>query len=703
MADNAGPARRGSERLRPRARIIQAIGEDLISNEIIALVELIKNAYDADAHHVIIEFEPPLERGKGAIIVRDDGHGMTLNVFKSAWLEPATISKRRNPQSPGGRRVTGEKGLGRFAAARLAERMHLESVSATPSRRIVVDLDWSSFRAEERYLDEVHFEWQEHDVHPETPIGIVLRLAGLHDDWNETSLRRLRAELARLVARPRERDAFDIELRLPPELSEYAGPIQPPAILGNPHYTLSGRVSENGYLVAEGKIGGNKIKITDDIRLEGGRKPTSGPFEFEFKVWDRDTDRLGTVATKLGSTIRDLRRDLNEASGVSIYRDSFRVLPYGSPTHDWLGLDIRRVQNPTLRLSNNQIVGSIHLTADGNPDLRDQTNREGIVESEAFTDLKSSVLTVLAQLERRRYTERHRRDQPANRAPLFEDLDIEPIRTSFKERYPDDKEFLHFIDERAKKVRSSIARVQEVIVRYRRLATLGQLIDVILHDGRTPVASISNECELANRDLLRASALENIRDSLLRRLDIITHQTEVLSSLFRRIAPFGGRKRGRPVEQPIEALIADAFAIYDSKLRDLGVRTVLPSGSTIVTVDAAELQQIIVNLLDNSIYWLQKVPSEHRAITVEVRRVDHGLEVLFADSGPGIPDDARAHIFDPYFSTKPDGIGLGLTIAGETAAEYDGTIELLRSRLLPGANFRLLLRRRVGVSGEEST
>jgi HSP90 family molecular chaperone len=108
----------GQVKFRPRARIIQTLGRDLISNHIIAIQELIKNAYDADANEVHIKFEPPLEIGKGAVIISDDGDGMTLEDIQRGWMEPATISKLTRTHSDKGRRVTGEKGVGRFAAAR---------------------------------------------------------------------------------------------------------------------------------------------------------------------------------------------------------------------------------------------------------------------------------------------------------------------------------------------------------------------------------------------------------------------------------------------------------------------------------------------------------------------------------------------------------------------------------------------------------
>lgn len=683
---------KGSDRLRPRARIIRAIGEDLISNETIALIELIKNSYDADAHKVTITFEPPLALGKGAIVVEDDGHGIPLETLKSAWLEPATASKKSARRSPGGRRVTGEKGLGRFAAARLADRMQVESIAEGRKRRVKAAFDWGEFRKDERFLDEILCNWEEHRS-PSGSSGTTLRLEGLHDEWSAESFRRLRAELARLVARPRPDDPFKIELVLPSAYKEQAGPISSPAILGRPHYALSGSLSGEGHLTGSLTTGQTATPVDEVLKLDKGRPPRCGPFEFELKIWDRDRDALGALAEELHTTLRDLRRDLDEASGVSIYRDTFRVLPYGGPANDWLRLDLRRVQNPTMRLSNNQIVGAVHISADGNPDLRDQTNREGLVESTALEDLRRCVVEILARLETERYRSRRKgaRGDEDRGTGLFRDLDFAPVRESFQQRYPEDKEFLAFLAAREQSFKASVKEVQEVLVRYRRLATLGQLIDVVLHDGRTPLAAISNEADLARRDMKGVTEPAAIRDRLLGRLEAIGRQTDVLSALFRRIAPFGGRKRGRKVRQPIERLIADAFVILAQRVEELKVRTSLPSGDTMVTADPTDMQQLFLNLLDNALYWLEKTPSGQRAIAVECHQVDGGVEVLFCDSGPGVPDEARDFIFDPYFSTKPDGVGLGLTIAGEIAVEYGGSLELVSSSLLPGANFRIRL------------
>src|SRR5690606_24880264 len=138
------------------------------------------------------------------------------------------------------------------------------------------------------------------------------------------------------------------------------------------------------------------------------RKPLVGPFNFEFRAWDRDNDSLRKIATEIGSTLKNIKGDLDDLAGISIYRDNFRVLPYGEKKNDWLRLDIRRVNNPTLRLSNIQVVGYVSVNLDKNPDLKDQSNRERIVESQAFIDFKELIILVLNELEQRRYEERPR-------------------------------------------------------------------------------------------------------------------------------------------------------------------------------------------------------------------------------------------------------------------------------------------------------
>jgi signal transduction histidine kinase len=718
------PVRTGAETaegqtLRPRARLLRALGDELISSETVALIELVKNAYDADASGVLVRFVGPLEAGEGSIDVVDNGHGMSLDTIRSTWMEPGTLYRKRAPRSEGlGRRVLGEKGIGRFAASRLAEQLEVVTRRRGSTDEVHVVFDWSQFDDESRYLDEIEARWWKSGPtdmtlggalgelaqaleEPTAENGTLLRMAPLRTAWTEEKVREVRSTLARLVLPSADGIAvesdFRIMLELPDPLTVFSGLVEAPETLGQPHYSVAGSVAEDATYKLEMSVRG----LREPIRLEGrfhlpdDREPQCGPFGIELRVWDRDAASLEDLAGAHGASLRNVRRDLNEAAGVSIYRDGFRVLPYGEPRNDWLRLDLRRVQLPTKRLSNNQIVGFITISADRNPGLRDQTNREGLIEARAFEDLRDFVEQVLSELETARYVVRHPERPSRGRAGVFAGFDLKDIQGLVRERHPTDSDLLAAVEIKQEDLDRRILEVQEVIARYRRLATLGQLIDSVLHNGRTPLSKIRNEADLVLPSL--DEALTPARMAQLRkRLELISNQAGVLAAVFRRIEPFGGRKRGRPRTIVLETLIAEAFAVLGPEIERAGVKLDLPESKTELTADPTELQEILINLIENSLHWLGSVPKGRREIAVDVRRLDDRVEFEFSDSGPGVDPRYRERIFEPYFSSKPDGIGLGLAIAGEIVQEYyGGELELLSSGRLPGATFRATLRKRI--------
>jgi signal transduction histidine kinase len=700
MPNSTDVLREGSAVFRPRARIIQTIGRDLISNELIAIQELIKNAYDADATSVKLIFEDPLVRGQGAIVIIDNGCGMTFATVRDSWMEPATVAKVKDTLTSRGRRVTGEKGIGRFAAARVAQTLTMTTRPADADVEIYAEFDWGAFEDHSRYLDEISCSWKVRKRPRGSSSGTTLRLAGLNNDWDENadrdihSFSGLRAELSRLVA-PIGDDEFRVELVLPDRFKRLAGRITPPPVLGHPRYSLQGQMDDEGFLdlVYEGP--GEKGPILDgkgnkpQVLLAGGKKARCGPFHIELRVWDRED--LEPLAQELHSTVRDIRRDLNAASGISIYRDHFRVL---LPQTDWLRLDLRRVQNPTLRLSNNQIVGRVFISADTNPGLKDQTNRQGIVDSPQYEAFRSALMEILARLEAKRDNSRRAQRVQQDEPGIFQKLQLAPVSEYVVKRYPNDQELKSFLEQKEKTFDEGIGEVQRVLARYRRLATLGQLIDVVLHEGREPISTIGNQVELIK---VESGESPNQRQGkFFKRIHTIERQVEVLKLLFERLAPFSGRKRGRPASILVEEVISNVFELMRAELDKMKVETSLPTSTTNMIADSSEIQTMILNLLTNSLYWLEKVPSD-RKVQVRVKKSDlYSAEIVFSDSGPGIPEDSRDRIFDPYFSLRPDGVGLGLTIVGETAAEYDGSLELLDKGPLPGATFRIRLK---SVSG----
>jgi len=134
-------AKSGHAKIRPRARIISLIGDELISDESVAVAELVKNAYDADATRVVVRFEGPNPLKPNSLVIADNGTGMTLNTVLEGWFEPGTTAKKRAMRSPSGRLYQGAKGVGRFAAARLASSLRMETRAQGESEGVTVILD----------------------------------------------------------------------------------------------------------------------------------------------------------------------------------------------------------------------------------------------------------------------------------------------------------------------------------------------------------------------------------------------------------------------------------------------------------------------------------------------------------------------------------------------------------------------------------
>ncbi|MCU7843288.1 MAG: ATP-binding protein [Candidatus Thiodiazotropha sp. (ex Monitilora ramsayi)] len=733
----------GAIALRPKARLLKTLGEELISSETVALIELVKNAYDADAENVLISFSGDLKERKGSVEVLDDGHGMDMVTIHNSWMIIATSIKKNNKRSKSGRRrVLGEKGIGRFAAARIAEELELFTrTKDQPEAESYALFDWTQFDDDERFLSDILFLADEQAATAIAPgwrlkafsekryrapyHGTALRMNKLKHTWERHDFVNLQRGLSRLLSPFYSKSDFSIFLDLPEKYSEFNSRITPPEIIKYPHYVVRGEVKSEGEYSfsvrieeenATHELNGFFHKIFSDgewdlypsskksnliIDSQKEKVIESGPFEFELRIWDRDD--LENVNQKVGGGIRSIRKDLDAIAGINIYRDGFRVLPYGEPDNDWLRLDIRRVQAPTRKLSNNQITGYITITADKNPELHDRSNREGLDNNAAYSDLQNIMKFILNETELLRYSSKRKKSKKNDndeQKGLFDSPDFNKITDAVKRSDVDKKSTLNLINKAEADWRSQIKKLQDVLSQYHALATLGGIIDKILHDGRQPLAKIQTEAGLGRE---MAEDLQQFHPKFTQLEDFeksygkIVGQSSILRDVFRRVEPFGGRKRGRPKKYYIEELIRDIFHIYEKELNEASIEIELPDSQTLVSIDTTELSEIFTNLITNSLFWLKSVPEDKRNIRVLVeRKNDSSLEIIFSDTGPGIDEKYKDQIFEPYFSRKPDGHGLGLCLVGEIVHDYyNGTVELLDAGGSGGAIFRIILKKRV--------
>lgn len=687
----------GTARMRPRARLIGLIGEELISDEPVAVVELVKNAYDADAGCVRVGFEGNDPDRPDRIVIEDRGVGMSLDTVLNAWLEPGTITKKKADRSPGGRLYQGAKGIGRFASARLGDTLLLETRQEGDPEGVRVLLNWGSF-GDESYLEEITIDYEVGPI-PDLLYGTRLTIEGLKEGaWSRDSFEQLHARLSRLISPFQEVEDFRIELEVPghPDLS---GNVEPPEVVLRPKYQLSGEVDHagrfTGKIAIDGKVvsgfTGHKLGPTD-------LSPICGPFDVEIRAWDRDREGLEPIAERESQSITQIRKTLNAYCGVSVYRDGFRVHPYGETGNDWANLDLRSRQNPVRNLANNQIIAAVRISRHGNPGLRDRSTREGMVRNAEHAALEDWFKRVLTQLEEVRYKVRPRREAAVRTEPLFEAFDlagaVKEVRGQLGEAHPVTK----LVQDTEKQIAEGVDRVQEIFTRLLMSAGLGHMVDIVIHEIGAPLGKINRQLLILEKDLTKR--LDSVGMAAVRpNVVAIKGWLEQIHNLRQRLDPQTPAKRGRATSFEVLKEIELNIELYRALIHKQGIdcRVSAPRETLKVHMSRAALGQVMANLIDNAVFWLvhHKGSGGGGRINIAVKPLDHGFVVRVADDGPGVPDESRETIFEPYYSTKPNGIGLGLYIARLVMEPY-GRLLYRDGCKLPGACFEARFEKGVG-------
>jgi hypothetical protein len=403
-------------RLHPR--VFAALGADLVTNDVVAIIELVKNSYDAFARNVWVRFRhsPDSER---FLEVEDDGGGMTEDVIKDAWCLVATPYKEQNRIATVGkkvRRVVGKKGLGRLSVARLGER--LELLTQAPGKPCwEIAMNWADISAGDDLSGSfIHYR-KDAGKSPFEKGGTRLRIYGLKQDWDKARIKDLEENLSRLVSPFSDPQDFNILLSESGEEEADEARIEAPEFLSKPKYSLEGTVSNAGeinatYLFRPVSDGSNRKKkvslaweqVRDSIETRSGKRssedvPECGPFSFEIRAWDIDSDGTGEIADKFELQKAMVRKAIRAHKGISVYRDGILVLPKSDRGRDWLGLDLRRVSRIGTRLSTSQVVGYVSISAEENPRIEDTSDRERLASCKAVDEFEGILLAVVAVLE----------------------------------------------------------------------------------------------------------------------------------------------------------------------------------------------------------------------------------------------------------------------------------------------------------------
>ena len=719
---------------RPRARLMKILGEQLISSEVIALVELVKNSYDADATEVTIKLIDIQDSRKGKIIIEDNGRGITYEKIKNVWLEPATPDKKKEEKERYSkcfnRKLLGEKGIGRFAVHKLGEKVKLitratvNCFNTLENYETVVDIDWKEF-SEDKYLDQVKVEVKTR--FPEYFLngsGVYIEITDI-SPWKVSTVvntvRKLKAlespEIIRKIRGAKSKNTSLFRIKIETNISEIQEKIDGvrsiDELLDSAFYKLHGTVSEEGILeftyifrrpdypelsrTVKSKIDLKEFmlefieelkRLYESKKKSEGKKEVirgnffkdifPGKFFVDFFVWDLDSSAL-----KVAGLQTEYRNVIKPNAGVRVYRDGFRVWPYGEEDDDWLGLDLKRLNAPKERLiSRNQIVGFINISSERNPRLVDQSNREGLIKNTQYEVFYELVKACIKHMSNLRKQDKLRMDNIKEKKSYEDEVTqkISNLRNHLKRN--NHYEFYKKDVEEVEKAYEE--RVTDILDRYMQAAAIGISYTLPVHELNIRFKSINSVI----KEIERRPQLLNM---YIRELEKLFGETQDIVKAIGNLM-----KRKKRKETSLLKVIKNVIRIKERELNKYDIKVSIEGNRE---QKAYILENLIgtalLNIVDNAIYWIRVKRMQLREkgiyhkgkIEVILGEEDNKPCIIIRDNGTGIKDPVEM-LIEPYYSRKSDGYGLGLYIVDNIMKRHNGRLEAYNWK--EGAVFKLV-------------
>lgn len=692
-------------------RIFQALGSELVTSDLVAVLELVKNSYDAFAGRVDVIFGAD-SAGNTILDVEDDGAGMTRAIIDDIWCTVATPFRELNPTAIKGnktRRTTGAKGLGRLSAARLGTSM--EMITRTKKEGAwKVEVDWTGL-SDADSMEACHaIRTQYKGDEFERREGTRIRILGVKSAWDKSEIQELSEALSRLISPFEQVSDFKIFLT-PPGSSEVPVRITPSKFLKFPPYCIKGRMDKSGNLKSryyyrpfegEGRtepvdldwsivqIGINE-GLPKDERIGPKAAPQCGSFKFDIRVWDLDRDSLESAESAYEIKRSLMRKHINAYKGLSLYRDGVLVLPKSDKNRDWLGLDLRRISRIGARLSTSQIVGYVSITADQNPEIEDTSDRERLAQNDKVVEFERILKYIVACLEMQR--ERDQVKKPLKIRDLFDSLSPGSLMEDIAEMVDENasaEEVMPLLVNFKRIVDDAKKEIEKQLVYYNRLATVGTISVMLIHEVGNNCGAIYSFIECTGEWL---AGKTTDRKLIEKRLEIARRAVHSLETLAEKFGPLAVRdyQRGHK-KSSIKDSIGACLAALEETLKQRKITVDLSlRGADAVRINPGELYPILYNLLDNASYWLSHIKDGERRILIETANRKGKVVCSVSDTGPGIDPADKELIFSAGVTRRPNGFGMGLTVAGELVENNGGKISTEIPGNLGGATFRFEL------------
>lgn len=708
------------------SRILRELGERLVKQPDVALLELIKNAYDADATLCTIEFD-----SQRLLRIADNGLGITFERFRDAWMRIGTSSKEQLTFSHRFDRViTGEKGIGRFSVRFLGRHLKLESIAFDQKRkmhtRLIAEFDWPKFDLNED-LGKIAVPYRLEAAAANVATGTTLIISDLRTETAKLDFRRVRTGSLGVLSPLKSLFTITTNQAVDSARTDIDPGFQLSIINEGSRAAeedVATTILENFVLRATVKLEGNKLSMKIYRRSES--KPylsVSDTYRNNIQKLNADIRffpyRTGTF-TGLPVDGRAARSWLTENCGVAIFDRNFRVLPYGTSGDDWLQLQadaVRSERNPQSPISakhfpmtpkektetsqnwmlrlpeNHQLVGIVQVEGRRSEDsivddsgLIASADREGFVGNETFKQLFE---VVRGAVEAIAFADK--KIQLAEQAAAQRAL-IANLRRETKAAIAEVQSNPNIAATDKAKIVTALAKTQELAEgqeksareRERQLEIMS-LLGVVAGFMTHEFGAALKELQDAHRELSvlakahpkMSASSEALGKHIVSLREFVTYSSGYIQ----------GTKTAPEKPYPVRPRLQQVKRVFGKYAEERGIEVEISAETDLMAplVPASLYNGLALNLYTNALKAVvARTGKEPGKIAMRAWSDDrwHYLEV--SDNGVGIPSALHERVFDPLFTTTESnrdplgsGMGLGLALVRRGSEAFDGKADIV--------------------------
>lgn len=709
------------------AALIGRLGLELVARQETALTELVKNSYDADATEVILRFQDARSPG-GTLEITDNGSGMSREQLMNGFMRLSSIGKLQQPVSPRFKRQrAGRKGIGRFAAQRLGSELEIQTQTVDSDTALRLTLDWDLFQpGKDLGSVEAHVE----SLPKSHPEGTTLRIRNLRDGWSDAELRRAYRYLRELL-QPFPLDAsggksdggFRVGLQRVDGCATTQIADEESEIYSYALAQIDGWIDREGH--GHCRVQSERLEIDEEMLIGSRNQDPRAPFAALHGVRFRAyyfIFRQRLIPKPYERAIEELAQ---RWGGIRLYRNGFRVLPFGEKEDDWLELDwsdaLRRILAPH---RNQNFFGFVEVMDQEGRRFEETSSREGLIENNAFAELRlfvssalKSAVVRIAEARGRKQT-KHQPDWPGALGAvtgLLRDAearlreaasdtcshqgagDPEPHPRTISDTLNQVASQIHAATNQQERETRALLEELELL---RVLASLGIAVGEFTHEIDFVLGAIRKGAErIARHRDGDTPGRRTVQD--------LAHNVERLlgyASYFRGALADSAQRNLTP--QSLNGAVEEFVDLVRPAARRRGITLCVGAADGPVVslpMHSAELAAILFNFLSNSQKAIARAGVPGR-IQVSVGHIGDSVYIDFADNGDGIPPQHRERVFNAFFTTTappeasavppddPRGTGLGLRIVQDIVTGRGGGVYVVEAPADFSTCFRVLLR-----------